>query len=108
MDEYESVILVKPEVYVYQIPPRTSNRGYKYGSLGEGWQWVRTCAAIDQIQEHGFVVWFGLDISLLERSCHRASEWNLEKWLWEGRMRVLAQGKTVTVRLEDKSTGMSR
>lgn len=41
MDEYESVILVKPEVYVYQIPPRTSNRGYKYELLGTN----GTCAA---------------------------------------------------------------
>lgn len=27
--EYESVVLVKQEVYVYKIPPRQSNRGYR-------------------------------------------------------------------------------
>jgi hypothetical protein len=27
--EYESVLLVKAEVFVYKIPPRTTNRGYR-------------------------------------------------------------------------------
>ncbi|KAL3268140.1 hypothetical protein HHI36_007267 [Cryptolaemus montrouzieri] len=29
MDTYESVLLVKPEVFVFNIPPRSSNRGYR-------------------------------------------------------------------------------
>ncbi|KAF2880641.1 hypothetical protein ILUMI_25535 [Ignelater luminosus] len=29
MDSYESVLLVKPEVFVFNIPPRSSNRGYR-------------------------------------------------------------------------------
>ncbi|XP_055712421.1 NECAP-like protein CG9132 isoform X1 [Phlebotomus papatasi] len=29
METYESILLVKPEVFVYKIPPRTSNRGYR-------------------------------------------------------------------------------
>ncbi|KAH8397808.1 hypothetical protein KR222_002640 [Zaprionus bogoriensis] len=27
--EYESVLIVKPEVFIYKIPPRASNRGYR-------------------------------------------------------------------------------
>lgn len=29
MEGYESVLLVKPEVFVFNIPPRSSNRGYR-------------------------------------------------------------------------------
>ncbi|XP_050310947.1 NECAP-like protein CG9132 [Anthonomus grandis grandis] len=29
METYESVLLVKPEVYVFNIPPRYTNRGYR-------------------------------------------------------------------------------
>lgn len=30
MDEYELVLLVKQEVFVFRLPPLTTNRGYKY------------------------------------------------------------------------------
>ena len=30
MEDYESVLCVKNEVFVYRIPARTSNRGYRF------------------------------------------------------------------------------
>nr|CAG4652254.1 EOG090X0G5X [Triops cancriformis] len=29
MEDYENVLLVKPEAFVFKIPPRTTNRGYR-------------------------------------------------------------------------------
>ncbi|KPJ01795.1 PREDICTED: NECAP-like protein CG9132 [Papilio xuthus] len=63
MDSYESVILVKNEVFVFKIPPRTSNRGY------------------------------------------RAADWNLQEPQWTGRMRLVAKGDELIMKLEDKTTG---
>lgn len=28
-EDYERILLVKPEVFVYKIPPRTTNRAYR-------------------------------------------------------------------------------
>ncbi|XP_052855934.1 NECAP-like protein CG9132 [Drosophila gunungcola] len=61
--EYESVLIVKPEVFIYKIPPRASNRGY------------------------------------------RAADWNLKEPTWTGRMRLVAKGTTVVLKLEDKTSG---
>lgn len=61
--EYESVVLVKQEVFVYKIPPRQSNRGY------------------------------------------RAADWNLTEPIWTGRLRMVAKGKSLCVKLEDKNSG---
>ncbi|XP_018648533.1 hypothetical protein Smp_005000 [Schistosoma mansoni] len=61
--DYENVLLVKNEVFVYQILSRQSNRGY------------------------------------------RANNWNLETPMWTGRLRVIAKGKDLVIRLEDKNSG---
>lgn len=61
--DYERVLLVKPEVFVYRIPPRTTNRAY------------------------------------------RASEWKLDSPDWNGRLRILAKGEKLVIKLEDKNSG---
>ncbi|CAF1043876.1 unnamed protein product [Brachionus calyciflorus] len=61
--DYERVLLVKPEVFVYRIPPRTSNRAY------------------------------------------RASEWKLDTPDWNGRLRIIAKGEKLVIKLEDKNSG---
>ncbi|VDP82242.1 unnamed protein product [Echinostoma caproni] len=61
--DYENVLLVKNEVFVYRIPPRQSNRGY------------------------------------------RAADWNLDTPYWTGRLRVVAKGRDLTLKLEDRNTG---
>ncbi|ETN64540.1 adaptin ear-binding coat-associated protein 2 [Anopheles darlingi] len=61
--EYESVVLVKQEVFVYKIPPRQSNRSY------------------------------------------RAADWNLTEPIWTGRLRMVSKGRSLCVKLEDKTSG---
>lgn len=61
--DYESVLLVKNEVFVYQLPPRQSNRGY------------------------------------------RANDWGLDSPFWTGRLKVVAVGQDLIIRLEDRNTG---
>ncbi|CAF4773948.1 unnamed protein product [Pieris macdunnoughi] len=63
MDTYESVLLVKNEVFVFKIPPKTTNRGY------------------------------------------RAADWNLQEPQWTGRMRLVAKGDELVMKLEDKASG---
>jgi len=36
---------------------------------------------------------------------YRAADWGLDKPAWTGRMRVIAKGKAVSIKLEDKNTG---
>lgn len=91
MSDYETVILVKPEAYVYQIPPRTTNRGYRY-----------------IIKMNVFACIWSLIVCMFIEPLlifYRAADWNLNQWLWSGRLRLMAKGKTVTIRLEDKNSG---
>uniref|UniRef100_A0A1I8H0T9 DUF1681 domain-containing protein n=1 Tax=Macrostomum lignano TaxID=282301 RepID=A0A1I8H0T9_9PLAT len=61
---YESVLCVKPDVKVFRLPPRQSNRAV------------------------------------------RAADWQLESPDWSGRLRVVANGSQLWVRLEDKTSGV--
>ncbi|EYU41138.1 hypothetical protein ABFS82_13G035400 [Erythranthe guttata] len=36
---------------------------------------------------------------------YRADEWNVNKWTWEGTLKVISKGVECIIRLEDKSTG---
>lgn len=61
MGDYENVLLVKPKVFVYRIPP--------IGTSG-----------------------------------HKAADWNLDEPAWTGRMRLVAIGKRLEMKLEDGET----
>ncbi|KAI3465834.1 hypothetical protein Pfo_022497 [Paulownia fortunei] len=37
---------------------------------------------------------------------YRADEWNVNKWAWEGTLRVISKGEECIIRLEDKTTEM--
>ncbi|XP_031631036.1 NECAP-like protein CG9132 isoform X2 [Contarinia nasturtii] len=63
MEDHESILLIKQEVFVFKIPPAGSNRK------------------------------------------HRAANWNLSEPLWTGRMKLVAKGINVNLKLEDKNTG---
>nr|GEX11952.1 retrovirus-related Pol polyprotein LINE-1 [Tanacetum cinerariifolium] len=36
---------------------------------------------------------------------HRADEWDINKWAWEGTLKVVSKGEECIIRLEDKTTG---
>lgn len=35
----------------------------------------------------------------------RADEWDINKWAWEGVLKVVSKGENCSIRLEDKATG---
>lgn len=36
---------------------------------------------------------------------YRADEWNVNKWAWEGTLKVVSKGEECIIKLEDKKTG---
>lgn len=42
-------------------------------------------------------------IALVVKS--RADEWNVNKWAWEGALKVVSKGEECIIKLEDKNTG---
>lgn len=91
MDTYESIILVKNEVFVFKIPPRTTNRGYRY--------------EISHLNCLNY--WFVLFLlyNFINMGVHRAADWNLQEPQWTGRMRLVAKGEELIMKLEDKASG---
>lgn len=43
---------------------------------------------------------------LKNESGHRANDWDVNKWLWSGRLRMAAKGNELTIYLEDSETGL--
>ena len=42
---------------------------------------------------------------LKNESGHRANDWNVDKWLWSGRLRLMSKGTVLKVLLEDATSG---
>lgn len=42
---------------------------------------------------------------LKNESGHRANDWDVNKWLWSGRLRIAARGNALTIYLEDSENG---
>ena len=36
----------------------------------------------------------------------RADEWNVNKWAWEGALKVVSKGEECIIKLEDMNTGI--
>lgn len=87
MESYESVILVKNEVFVFKIPPKTSNRGYRY-------VYFFFCIAGNCFVRNDKTV-----------GVFRAADWNLQEPQWTGRMRLVAKSEELIMKLEDKNSG---
>lgn len=104
MATYDSVVLVKQEVFVYKIPPRSTNRGYRCGN--------REISLLDFLK---FCIFFLIIIkneSLEVFFSHpyqcflcRAADWNLNEPTWNGRMRMVSSGAQLNIKLEDKMSG---
>jgi hypothetical protein len=39
---------------------------------------------------------------------YRADEWNVNKWAWEGTLKVVSKGEECIIKLEDKNTGTKK
>ncbi|XP_058114744.1 uncharacterized protein LOC131257847 [Magnolia sinica] len=68
-------------------------------SMTQGWPFksfhVASMEVLDQPDAHASVK--DLDF--------RADEWNVNKWAWEGALKVISRGEECIIKLEDKTTG---
>lgn len=96
MATYESVVLVKHEVFVYKIPPRSTNRGYRYVNYE-----ISFCIFFLSSLNCWKLIFILINIFIL---C-RAADWNLNEPTWNGRMRMCSLGAQLNIKLEDKISG---
>lgn len=110
MASYESVVLVKQEVFVYKIPPRSTNRGYRWVVLAKTWNFLFLITI--SLEAFCFRIFFPL--VYCSRACFilssifvlcRAADWNLNEPTWNGRMRMVSAGPQLNIKLEDKMSG---
>ena len=47
------------------------------------------------------IVWIFISLEVYSR----ADEWDVNKWTWEGTLKVISKGEECIIRLEDKTTG---
>jgi hypothetical protein len=47
------------------------------------------------------IVWIFISLEVYSR----ADEWDVNKWAWEGTLKVISKGEECIIRLEDKTTG---
>ncbi|GAA0165797.1 ATP-binding cassette [Lithospermum erythrorhizon] len=116
----ELILFQVSECYVYMIPPRKSAASYRLmGHKG-------TLILISKEDQETLVKRFSSQRSLLvgegclgidvryslvrfevegPNPTARADEWNVNKWAWEGALKVISKGEECIIRLEDKTTG---
>jgi len=63
-------------------------------------------ASVPEVNLHTFKECFVYKIPPLKNeSGHRANDWDVNKWLWSGRLRIAARDAKLTIYLEDAQTG---
>ena len=84
MDDFERILLVKPDVQVYRIPPRITNRAYRFVIL--------------------LILLYYIFILASFRFL-RASDWTLDNPDWACRLRLVSKGTECIIKLDEKSSG---
>jgi len=75
------------------MPPTTKEPSFEEGTAVESTLWTCKECYVYQIPP------------LKNESGHRANDWDVNKWLWSGKLVVVALGETVQVRLVDSDAG---
>lgn len=56
MEDYEAILLVKHEVFVFKIPPRTSNRGFRLVNFSHAFtdSFMNSFYKVDEVFSHEY------------------------------------------------------